>query len=193
MAGSPSRAVFLVSEIFERLGIPHLIGGSVASSLMGEVRSTEDVDFVADVRTEGVDGLVAAMRATFYLDDAAIADAVRRGAPFNVIHLETMTKVDVYPVRDSHVREEMRRRRATVHADFPNQTLYLPTPEDLVLRKLDWYRKGSGVSDRQWRDVLGVLKVSGTTIDVEYLRKWADALGVTTHLERALAESGIHR
>jgi hypothetical protein len=191
MAGDPRTTLVVVSEILERLGISHLVGGSVASSLMGEVRSTEDVDFVADLRLEDVAQLVQAMRRDFYLDEVTIAEAVRRGASFNVIHLATMIKVDVYPVRDAHVREEMRRRYCATVPSIPERAIYLPTPEDLVLRKLEWFSRGHGISDRQWRDVLGVLKVRCDELDLAYMRSWAPALGVAELLERALVEAGM--
>ncbi|MBI1849637.1 MAG: hypothetical protein HYR85_04780 [Planctomycetes bacterium] len=185
------RTALVVAGIFDRLDIPYFVADSVASSLLGEIRSTKDVDFVADLTEDRVDSFVAAMGADFYADDATIRDAIRRRASFNIIDLATMTKVDAFPIRDLHAREEMRRRRRTAIADSPVESLFLPTPEDIVLDKLEWYRRGGGVSDRQWRDLLGVLKAQADKLDLEYLEQWAESLDLSDLLARALAEAGI--
>ena len=88
--------MMLVVEIFERLQIPYLIGGSMASALYGVARSTLDADMVAEIHLEKVESLVKALGDDFYADEEMIRDAIRHHSVFNLIHLTTMFKVDVF-------------------------------------------------------------------------------------------------
>ncbi len=182
----------LVTEALERLGVAHVVGGSLASSLHGIPRATQDVDIVADLRLAQVEPFADALGGEFYVDADMIRDAVRRRACFNVIHLKTMFKVDVFVLDRSPMSDEEMSRRETheVQADPPRR-LTLATAEDIVLQKLKWYRLGGGVSDRQWGDVLGVLKVRGRRLDRAYLAHWAAELGIEDLLDKALDEAGM--
>lgn len=180
-----------VAGALERLGVPYLVGGSLASSLHGFPRATQDVDIVADLRMEHVPGLVAELEKDFYLDEPAIRDAVERRSTFNVIHLETMFKADVFVMgNDEATALEMERRRSFPLPGDPPARVVVASPEDTVVQKLHWYRLGEHVSERQWSDALGVLKVGGRRLDREYMRRLAAALGVTDLLDRALREGG---
>lgn len=191
MYGDATRITLLVTETFERLGIPYAVGGSLASSLHGVMRSTLDVDIVADMRLEHVPPLVAALSKEFYADDEMMRDAVEHHSSFNLIHYETAFKVDIFVCKPrAFDGMQLERRRTTVIATDPERSIYVASPEDTVLSKLEWYRMGGEVSDRQWRDILGVLKVRAGELDLDYLRKWAWELQVTDLLERALKETG---
>lgn len=119
-----------------------------------------------------------------------IREAVTRQASFNVIHLTTMFKADVFIMkRDAWAREEMSRARQE-HLDGPNGTVAIrfASPEDTLLHKLVWFRLGNEISDRQWSDINGVLKIQGERLDREYLDRWAPVLKVADLLERARRE-----
>ena len=186
----PLRVALNFAETLEQLGVPYFAAGSLASSVHGEPRSTDDIDFVADLRPNHVAALVAALAPEYYLDPDAVRDAVARGDPFNAIHLATAVKVDVFVAgTDVFDAERMARREAVQIWSAPPRQLYVDTAEHTVLRKLEWYRRGGGVSDRQWRDVLGVLRAQGARLDRVRLAEWASRLGLEELLERALRES----
>jgi hypothetical protein len=172
-----------IVEALEELGVPYHIGGSVASSLYGLPRLTVDVDIVADLRQGHVRPLIDQLQTDYYIDDDMIRDAIGRRSSFNVIHLDTMLKVDVYLPKSRPFDQEV-----LLEGTRP---FNVASPEGTILNKLEWYRMGGEVSDRQWNDILGVLKVQGTHLDMAYLQLWAANLKVTDLLERALVDSGL--
>jgi hypothetical protein len=188
--GEATRITLLVTQTLERLGIPYAVGGSLASSLHGVMRSTLDVDIVADMQPEHILPLVEVLSKEFYADDEMMRDAIEHQSSFNLIHYETAFKVDVF-IRKSRPFDQMQldRRRLSVIANNPEESVYVTSPEDTVLAKLEWYRMGGEVSDRQWHDIIGVLKTRAGELNLEYLRKWATELNVRDLLERALKES----
>jgi hypothetical protein len=190
MLTEPLSITLLVIEAFEKLNVTYLIGGSLASALHGTARSTLDTDLVADLSPEKVNRLVEMLRQDFYIDQGMILDAIEHHSSFNVIHLKTAFKVDVF-ITKSRAFDliQFQRRRLEVVANEPERRAYVTTAEDIILVKLEWYRLGGEVSDRQWRDILGVLKVQAGRLDLEYLRKWADELRVTDLLQQAMRES----
>lgn len=190
MLAEPLAVTLLVIDAFEKLNVPYLIGGSLASAVHGTARSTLDTDLVADLRPEQVSPLVEMLRQDFYIDQGMILDAIQHQSSFNVIHLETAFKVDVFVIKSRRFdREQFQRRRLEVVANEPERRAYVTTAEDIILAKLEWYRQGGEVSDRQWRDILGVLKVQADRLDLNYLQKWAVELGVAELLQKALKES----
>lgn len=146
-------AVESVRAALERLGVRYYVGGSLASSLYGLSRSAMDALLVADLAAEYVRPLAEALRPAYYVSESAMAEAIARKSYFNVIHLSTSFKVDIFVLKDrEYDRQAMSRRRAeSLDPDHPEQQLYFASPEDVVLAKLEWFRLGGGVSDRQWR------------------------------------------
>jgi hypothetical protein len=183
----PIAVTLRVAEELDRLGIDYLVGGSIASSVHGRPRSTQDVDIVARIAGRHVSEFVAAVEAEFYVDADMIHNAIRRRGSFNIIHLATMLKVDVFVFKGDEVAVEEMRRRVAV--GLRGASVWFASPEDIVLQKLDWYQKGSGISERQWRDALGVIDVQGGRFDLAYARQMASRMGVVELLERALLEA----
>jgi hypothetical protein len=184
-------ALLPVVEALVSLEVPYYVGGSIASSVTGVARATLDADLVAALRSEHAEPLAALLVPHYYVDVEMIQNAVRRSSSFNVIHLATMFKVDIFvPQNTPFARENMRRRLALEVPEI-GRTLYICAPEDTVLHKLLWYAAGSGVSDRQWYDLQGVLRLQAHGLDLAYLQHWAVVLGIGTLLQRALDEAGL--
>jgi len=190
MQNEPVEVTLKVTGVLEKLGVPYLIGGSLASSLYGMVRSTQDSDVITGMRAEHVGPFVEALQDEFYIDEEMIAESIQRNSSFNIIHRETMFKVDVFIPRPRPFLQSQlsraQRKTFTLEAEISAQ---FASPEDVVLAKLERYRLGGEVSDGQWRDVLGVLKTRAGELDLDYLHKWAGELKVADLLDRALKES----
>lgn len=190
---TPTEILLRVSAVLESLGVPHAVVGSMASSAWGFPRSTNDVDLVADLRPEHVASLVEALDTDFYVDADAVERAVRSGRSFNAIHRLSAFKVDVFvpPPGGFGLQQIARRRLERVSPASDGPLVAVTAPEDAILGKLEWFVKAGAVSDRQWRDVVGVMTVQRERLDLAYLRQWAARLGLLPLLERALADAGL--
>jgi hypothetical protein len=165
-------------------GVPHMLAGSSASTYHGEPRSTQDVDVVIDPSEEALRSFLAALDDRLYVDDAVAA--LERRDQFNVIDPATGWKVDLVIRKDrAFSRSEFDRRTQVV---IEGMLLWMATAEDTILAKLEWGRAGG--SERQLRDVAGVLSVSGAALDRAYLDRWAEELGVTAELAEAERAAG---
>lgn len=180
-----------VAAALELLQIPYYISGSVASSAYGMARATMDVDIVADIKAQHASALADLLREAYYIDEGMILEAVRRQGSFNLIHLETILKVDIFVLKSGayHQVSLQRRRKDTLGGAEDSTEFYFGSVEDVILSKLDWYRLGGETSERQWRDILGILKVQKQGLDKAYLGEWATKLQVVDLLQRAYIES----
>ena len=191
MLSEPIQVTLKVVATFNRLEIPYLIGGSLASTVHGNVRATMDADLIADIKPEQVLPLVALLEGEFYTDAYMIQDAIQHSSSFNLIHLETMFKVDVFILKQRAFDiNQMQLRISQSLGDAPDEQAYFSTAEDIILAKLEWFRAGGETSERQWRDILGVLDIQSDRLDFEYLQKWAEKLSIQDLLQRALLAKG---
>lgn len=182
-----------VVSLLEQLKIPYLVGGSMASALHGVARSTLDADIVVEHQEDQAIELVKRLADRFYIDSDMVRAAIQNRSSFNLIHLETLFKVDIFISKDRPFdRMQFSRRIERVFAMNPEQIAYLSTAEDIILAKLERFRLGGEVSDSQWRDLLGVLKVQAARLDLGYLRHWAAEFRVDALLERALKDCLIN-
>lgn len=191
MLTEPITVTLLVIDALETLNISYFIGGSFASAIHGVARATRDADLIAEVRQVHAEPLVRLLQATFYIQAEDIRDALMHRSSFNLVHLDTSFKVDIFVMKERPFdRIQFARRIRAPITGASTRAVYFATSEDTILAKLEWYRMGNEVSDRQWNDVIGVLKLQAA-IDTGYLRQWAPPLGLTDLLERALAEAGL--
>ncbi len=188
----PVQIIRQIAQEFDRLEIKYFVGGSLASSLHGIPRATHDVDIIADIKEDHIPFLVKALESDFYIDTDMIQEAIQHRSLFNVIHLNTMFKVDVFILKTDKVsQKEMVRREQYQITDDPLHTLYLASAEDVILHKLYWFQLGDRVSERQWHDVIGVIQVQYETLDYHYLEQTAQNLRVDELLHQALKEAGM--
>ena len=179
-------ALKTVRAIFNSLQIRYFVGGSVASSFHGAMRSTMDVDLVADLSPEHIPPILTAVADEYYASEAAMRDAVRRRSSFNLIHLPTSFKVDVFVNRGRDFDESSFARSVISRLGTTEDGIDVPiaSVEDIVLAKLDWYRVGNEVSERQWEDVTRLIKLSQKNLDWPYLESVARQIGINDLLDR---------
>ena len=177
--------------VLDRFEIRYCVGGSVASSSYGMPRQTNDIDILADFSGVDLGELSRVLSPDFYADSESIREAVRSGRPFNVIHLKGAFKFDFFPAVPGREFEqsELTRRKQIVSRvpGLEGIEFAVVTAEDALLAKLLWFRQGGEISERQWHDIRGILKVQADRLDLPYLRSWAKRLGISDLLERSLA------
>jgi hypothetical protein len=188
MTGAIEEAL-IVAEILESLGIPYLIGGSVASGIWGEMRYTQDIDLVVDLKESQIELLLNAFAPGFYISEVAIREAIISGHSFNLIDNQTGWKIDIFILTQDRFKQSEFQRRQPISVNEMGQTLNFSTPEDTILQKLRWYRMTQKQSASQWRDILGILKLQQSALDFAYLQQWANILQLSAELEQALIES----
>jgi hypothetical protein len=178
-----------VAIALEQLGVAYFLGGSMASSLQGEPRATNDVDFVVELREDQIGQLAGLLGPDFEVDFEALRTAVRSRSSDNVFFLPWATKIDLFIAGPAPFDRSELARRHWVEVR-PGIGLFVKSAEDSVLRKLLWFRAGGEASTQQWRDVVEILRVSADTLDMAYLASWAPQLGVSDLLARARTEVG---
>jgi len=185
------QALTSLVEVLERFGIAYYIGGSVASSVHGRRRYTQDVDVVAALQLKHVQTLVAMLQQEYYIDADMIRGAIQNGSSFNLLHHDTGVKVDVFVQKTGPFsQQEMRRAREDV-LEVGSRPFFFASAEDMILAKLDWWKQGGGVSNRQWNDILEIIKEKHAALDIAYLRQSAPMLGVADVLEKAFNDAGL--
>lgn len=184
----PLTVAVAVVEVLDRLAIPCVIGGSVASSVLGEPRSTLDLHIMIDANDDAVRRLAIALSPDFHVDQEDAVDSFRQQRSFNAIHFGTAMKVDFFPAEALGRQQIARRKRIEARPGIA--PLYFYSAEDLIIRKLLWFRAGNETSSRQWRDVVSLMKLA--PIDSATLLQRAREQDVEDLLLRAAREAG-HR
>jgi hypothetical protein len=179
-----------VADALDALGVRHYVGGSVASSAHGIARASLDADLIAFLEPEHVDPLVDRLTSAYYIPVDRLRGAVMSRASSNFIHLATMFRIDVFVSKGRpYDHQAAERARPEAIDEAPDSPRFLvASPEDTILAKLEWFRLGGETSERQWWDVVGVLRVT-TDLDRDYLKRWSRALGLVDLLQRAIADA----
>ncbi len=184
------QALTPIVEAFDHFSITYYIGGSVASSVHGRRRYTQDVDVVAAIRLKHVQPLVATLHQGYYIDADMIRDAIQHRSSFSLLHHDTGVKVDVFIQKSGpFAQQEMRRAREDI-LEPGSRPFFFASPEDMILAKLDWWKLGGGVSHRQWNDIVEIMKEKHAVLDIAYLRQSAPMLGIADWLEKAFNDAG---
>ena len=190
MIADPILIALDVADALETCGLLYLVGGSLSSSLSGEPRSTLDIDLVVAMSEKDVEPLVAALGHGFYVEPEALRRAIQKRSSANLIHFASSMKVDIFVAGGTPLdREQLERRQRVLVATDPDRWLHFYAAEDILLQKLRWYRLGDEVSDRQWKDILGIIHVQADRIDLNLLHEGARILAVTDLLERAIHQA----
>ncbi|MDO8445048.1 MAG: hypothetical protein Q7T53_02915 [Deltaproteobacteria bacterium] len=166
-----------IVEVFEHLQIPYLVTGSVAAMAYGEPRLTNDIDIVAAIEEKNVSDLIVSFPSDeFYISEERIREAIRRQSQFNIIHPASGLKVDVMIKKDTPFDSSRFRR---IHRLYPADSYQasFASPEDVIIKKMEFYKEGS--SEKHLRDITGILKISGESIDMKYISEWAQHLELT--------------
>jgi hypothetical protein len=152
-------------------------------------RASADIDVVIDPTREQLESLIRELEPEFYVSRSAAAEALSQKSTFNAIHDQTSFKIDFF-IKGSGPfdAEELRRSIRQEVGDEETYEVLLKSPEDTILRKLEWFRRGGEVSERQWQDVLSILTAAPGRLDESYLETWARELKITDLLERARRE-----
>jgi hypothetical protein len=194
-AGSDlDRALQPLIDVFAEFNIPYYVCGSIASSAYGVSRSTQDIDLVSQIDRDTASHIYDRLKDMYFIDLIMLLEAIDRKTSFNLIHLETMLKIDVFMLRDEQYHRSTfeRMMEDTLEQHENAVKVFVASPEDVILGKLLWFRDSNESSERQWLDILGVLKVQKEQLDFKVLKYWAQELKVSELLLRALSESELN-
>jgi hypothetical protein len=184
-------AMIPVIEVFECLGIRYYISGSIACSVYGLPRGAQDIDVVADMQIEHACPLIDHLQAAYTINEQALRDAIAQRNTFSLLHLSSLVKVDVMLPSGTPLDSLVSQRAQQLSLIEGYLPIWIASPEDVALMRLEWYRDEEAAADDQWNDILGVLKVQAPTLDLRYLRHVAHTLNVSGLLEQALIDTGI--
>lgn len=183
---NPLDVLLKTVEKLDLLGIPYMVTGAFAVSYYGRPRSTHDIDLVVETDLSGIQPLHQAFRDDFYASREAMEDACRHGSMFNLIHNLTAIKVDFWMLEDTPFDLERFSRR--VEQEIRGMPVCLSSPEDMVIIKLDWFKK-TCVS-KHFEDALGIVQIQQDALDIGYTRRWCELKSTADILERLLGAAG---
>jgi hypothetical protein len=178
------------ADALDNLGIDYAIGGSIASSIYGAVRFTEDADVTVEPFEDCAEQLYNSLQPDYYISKSAMYDALSNRGSFNVINLASAFKIDVFVRKETSYQKQITSRvRALKLSESLEKKFNVLSPEDVILMKLSWFLEGDGASQRQLQDVKGVLIVQSGKLDLKYMKKWAARLNLTALLEEAITKT----
>lgn len=182
-------ALGAILAALDRQETRYAIVGSVASSQHGMPRMTNDVDLLVDFSHMDLPQFASELAKEFYIDLAQARESIAQGRAFNAIHLQAGYKFDFFPLEGEFGEKQLQRRifEASRTPQLENLEFAVASAEDTILAKLRWFRLTGETSERQWLDILGILRVQATTLDYAYLHHWAAELGLNQLLDRALS------
>jgi len=176
-------------EVLEKFDIRYAIGGSIASSFYGKARFTVDADINVEPFESSADKLHSTLKSNFCISKDAMNHALKTGKSFNIIHMETSFKIDVFIQKQTPFEKQLFAHSKSLRlSDSMEKIFFVLSPEDIILIKLGWFAKTGQNSQKQWGDILGVLSVQSGRLDYDYLNKWSAELGLNDLLKKALAE-----
>jgi len=179
------------TDILEQLDIAYAIGGSMASSIYGNIRFTQGTDVTVEPFESRAQQLFEMLRQEYYISKEGVFQALKNQSCFNIIHLTSAYKIDVFIRKNNAFEKQLIKRRRQLKLSEQEQKLFsVVSPEDIILLKLQWYQQGGCSSELQWNDVLGVLTIQKDRLDFEYLSTWADKLSIRQLLESARRDAG---
>jgi hypothetical protein len=185
-------ALVPVIEVFGRLGVKYALSGSVACSIYGFPRGVQDIDLVADLRDEYISSFVANMQHDYTLNDSDLHNAMQQKTIFNLLHANTLMKVDIFLAKNDYSFDSIVFERAQQHPLVEGfYPFWIAAPEDVALHSLMWYKAGGAVADDQWNDILGLFKVQALVLDLAYLQQQATLLQVAGLFAQALVDADI--
>ena len=180
-----------LTDVLDKLNIAYVIGGSFASSAYGAVRFTQDADITVEPFGQVCDKFFEAIKNDFYISKEAMYQALQSRTSFNIIHLTTAFKIDIFIQKENEFQIQMLSHSRKLPLGESAKKVSFVSPEDIILLKLDWFRQSGCDSQRQWSDVQGVLAAQKENLDFEYLKNWAKKLGLKELLQKAMSESGL--
>jgi len=187
-----ARSLGEFARAVDTAGLRYVVGGSVAAGYYGEPRATLDVDVLVEAGASDASRLATSLQAEFLVTADAVRDAVEHGSSFNAFNRSAFTKIDVYVAGDGELdRAQLASRRAQPLFEGSETLIWVTSPEILVLRKLDWFRRGRMMSERQWLDVLGILKQQRERLDRRVMDDSARRVGLEYLLRRATDDAGL--
>ena len=179
-----------LADALDDLKIDYAIGGSIASSVYGKVRFTQDADITVASFADKAERLYSVLKENFYISKDAMYQAISNRGSFNVIHLTSAFKIDIFIQKDDDFYRQLFLRKRKIKLDESIERLFdIVSAEDIILLKLQWYQSAGCVSERQWSDVLGVLAVQTQSLDMKYLKSCSEKLGLSDILQKAIDEA----
>ena len=184
----PHELLEKVAKVFESLGIDYVVTGAIASIFYGEPRLTNDIDIVASIEKKDIPGLIEAFPENeFYVEREQVEEAVEKCRQFNIIHPASALKIDIMIKKDTPF-DKSRFSRARMISPAGSYKARFASPEDVIIKKMDFFKRGG--SEKHLRDIAGMIRVSGSELDLDYISRWADRLGLTEIWEEITKKTG---